>query len=218
MAKPKGNRGTRITVRVAKQPDTSATLARYGASAGFRARYSGKSTTDLLSKAIANFSAVWSGAASASRYSDGTFNVLYTATKIAVAKAERCYWAVELVFKKRLASKIPAFMIYSCDVSGKYVNYTKGWKSKKALVHPKQYDYCHSLSTRARADGLDYLIVPSARKFGGCCVPILEERASKVRSALQSFDLCWDAKKRLPYVDDGTRRKYVTIDKVYEML
>jgi hypothetical protein len=218
MTKPKGSRGSKTTVRVAKQPDKTAMLARYGASTGFRIRYGGKSSTDLLSMAIANFSSVWIGPAGASRYSDGTFSVLYTATKPEVAMAERCYWAVELVFKKRIVSKISGFMLYSCDVSGKYINYTKGWKSKKALVHPKNYNYCRGLSSLAKARDFDYLIVPSARKLGGCCVPVLREKASKVRNALQSFDLCWDTKRRMPYVDSGSRRQYIKIDEVYGML
>jgi len=218
MAMNKRKRHTRTTVRVAKQPDKAATLARYGASSAFLKRAAGKPTIDLLSKAIANFSAVWSGSGNASRYSDGSFRVLYTATKLEVAKAERCHWVIELVFKTRVANRVAGFMSYACDVSGNYLNYTKSWKAKKEIVHPTKYTYCQNLAARARAAGVDYLLVPSARKYGGCCVPVFRRPASKVRGALQSFDVCWDRKKKMAFIEDGTKREYVVIDKVYNMV
>jgi len=208
------------TVRCAQGSTKSRSLARFGASPRLIARKVGAATATFLSKAAENFEAVWRGKRrrSPSRYSDGSYRVLYTATKPEVAKAERFYRLIEW-FKTSGMSYASDFFVYSCTARGKCINLTKNWKKNKKLVHPKKYDYCRSLGEQARKSGVDYLVVPSARKLGGCCVPIFKRTSAAVTAGSASFDVHWDRGARKCYtVNAKGKRQYTTIDRVFSLV
>jgi RES domain-containing protein len=209
-----------ITVRCAQASKKGRSLTKYGASSRFIARKIGAAKATFLAKAVENFEAVWRGKhrLSPSRYSDGSYRVLYTATKPEVAKAERFYRLIEW-FKTSGTPSVSDFFIYSCNVKGKCINFTKNWKKNKKLVHPKKYDYCQSLGERARKSGADYILVPSARKLGGCCVPIFTKGSVAVTNGSASFDVHWDKSVRKCYTVNVKRaRQYTAIDKVFGLV
>jgi hypothetical protein len=211
-------------VRCALHQDRAGTLAKLGASEDLVASSTSAANAARIAKAVQNFSSVWEQPskvekAKPSRYSDGSYNVLYTATHDETAKAERLHWAAEYVFKPKLGERIFGFFLYTCRVKGKCLDYTKGWKRRrKEMVHPTDYSYCHGIARKAVSDGIDYLIVPSARKLGGYCVPIFNKKACKIVAEQKLFDVYWDAKKSMPYTEEGKVNRYVKIDIVYDLV
>lgn len=209
----------KVTFRCVQANKKTTTLRRYTTSSGFTRRRAGALARTSLLKAIENFSFVWRRKKiGSSRYSDGSYAVLYTATKPEVAKIERFYWLAEAVFKKTRQREVDDFLVYSCRVGGKYLNYTRNWKKNKLLVHPTNYDYCQRLAKRSRDAGVDFLIVPSARKLGGCCVPVFNESEVEIKSATPLFKVFWDERTQRCYTLSGKKPQYVTIDPVYRMV
>jgi RES domain len=211
-------RKVKTTIRCALASDKGATLGRFGASARFVKRRASLAAKTLLQAAVENFQRVWRGQSGVSRYSDGSYPVLYTATKAEVAKAERCYWLIETVFKKTSVSEVDNFFLYSCAVAGKCFDYTRNWKKNKNLVHPTDYKYCHELARRSLDAGAEFLIVPSARKLGGCCVPIFKKGTAKVHAGMPTFKVFWNARTRKCYTLLGGKPRYIGIDPVYRMV
>jgi hypothetical protein len=208
------------TVRCAQGSRKSRTLGRFGATPRFIARKGGAATATFLAKALENFEAVWRARRRRfpSRYSNGSYHVLYTATKSEVAKAERFYRLAEWFRTSGILSSSD-FFIYSCTAKGKYMNLTKSWKKNKMLVHPKKYDYCQSIGERARKSGADYLLVPSARKLGGCCVPIFTKSSTLVTTSSAPFEVFWDRGARQCYtLTSKGKRQYVSIDRVFSLI
>ncbi len=208
----------KATVRCAQGSRKVRSLARFGATPRFIARKGGAATATRLAKAIDNFSSAWRGKVRPSRYTDGSYRVLYTATKPEVAKAERFFWLIKW-FRASGKREAEDFFIYSCSAEGNCINFTRNWKKSKNLVHPSNYRYCRSIGDRSRRSGADFLIVPSARKLGGCCVPIFTRASAKVGAGSASFNVYWDARARKCYtLDVRGRRQYTTIDRVFSLI
>jgi len=172
----------------------------------------------MIAMAQQNFLSIWFDPQGVSRYSDGTFNILYTATERECAETERCYWAVECFLKSGTVSDLKGFFMYTCDITGRHTDYTKNWRKNKKLVHPTNYTYCHQLGHRALTRGVDYLLVPSARKFRGHCIPVFKQGSGRVKRVVDAFDFGWDAKAQKAFIKKGKVRRYVTIDDVYARL
>ena len=64
--------------------------------------------------------------------------------------------------------------------------------------------------------GADYILVPSARKLNGQCVPVFKCAVARVDSVLKAFDVFWDGTNA--YIDDGVERDCVVIDNVYGII
>jgi len=208
-----------IAVRCALQEDSAAWLARYGASAALIARHGGLRATDLISRALANFAYVWTTKARRrSRYCDGSFNVLYTATRPHVAKAERVHWLVEAVFKRTKKLAKPKLMTYSCKITGLYDDYMKDWTDKKQFVHPTRYDFCQGVARASVDGGSSHIIVPSARKVRGRCVPVFDRAHVTVFEAIEGFQVAWDPKRKQAYIPRGARKTYIAVDRVFELI
>lgn len=208
---------SRRTIRCALH-ESSAWDQRYGASAHYSARR-GVTPSSVLAKAVANFSVVWARKSkNASRYSDGTYNVLYTATKPAVAKSERVHWLVELVFKKAKVTSVKGFLAYACDVTGSHLSFLRGWKGNRQIVHPTDYKYCHSIARTARAKGASHILVPSARRLGGCCVPVFDAKSAVVVDVLEEFRVEWDPMRKKAFIPKSKGREYVRIDEVFRLV
>lgn len=208
-------------MRCALYQDKAGLLSRMGTSRNLAESSTSPANLANLARATENFRSVWEqpasvGRAQPSRYSDGVFNVLYTATTNEVAMAERLHWAVERVFKVEVTSQIRNFFLYTCHIKGKCLDYTRNWKnSRREMVHPTDYSHCHAVARDALDRGADYLIVPSARKLDGCCVPVFNRDACTIVAEQNTFDVSWDSKKGMPYTHDGKAQRYVKIDEVY---
>ena len=108
------------------------------------------------------------------RFSDGAHPVLYTALEWETAGQEYSYWAPTLYgdgsgtpFRVRLH-------LISCHFEGA----TKDVRPVQAdypWLTASTYDECQKLGAAAKAEGLDGLLSPSARRSGGTTVPIFSQ-------------------------------------------
>jgi len=170
-------------------------------------------------RALANFEEAWQEKQrSATRFSDGSFCVLYMATTEATARAERCHWLKELAFNDGLTEIVRNVFFYRCRLKGTISDQIQEWQTKAWLVHPTDYTRCNDLARESRSAGVDFMSVPSARKLNGCCIPVFNRDAAAVASANEGFEVHWDSAQKIMYWRNGRARQYVRIDNVYALV
>lgn len=198
---------------------TSTTLTRYGASSGFIASSSFVSAAaDLLIAAEENVERLWGLPPSWGRYSDGAHRVLYTAASPTVAVAERTHWAIEVIFRSsRSTISIAGFAVFSCKVIRSGKSYMRGWRLNKMLVHPSDYGLCQRIGSDERNLGTPYIVVPSARRRKGRCVPVFRRNVVTPERVLSTFAIEWDRPKDMAFRVVRGRRYDVKIDPVFSL-
>lgn len=210
----------RLVYRCTKLTISGATAARYGASPATQAALGGVSDeAAMLVAAASSLDRVWSETPNWTRYSDGSFPVLYAAKTPAVAISERSHWAIEVIFKKVTAPPpIKEMTVLACKAHTHGKSLMRGWKSNKMLVHPTDYRVCHDYGARAVLDGTKMLVVPSARHLDGVCTPIFQPKVLTLESLVSTFDLEWDAALSQAFRRVRGRKYYVRIDPVYSLV
>ena len=177
---------TRATFRAAAGAEKSDLIAKFGS------LLSG--LDERVAQSLLNFERVWKSTSKGkSRYSNGSFPVLYTAATENVALVEKGHWVTE-IFLKPIGTSItlPPYCIYRVKVQGAFDEYSIG--SDLRIVHPTDYTYCIELGKKAVRDGRAYLVVPSARVNGGVCVLVFErDFASVDEVSVDTFEYIWDA-------------------------
>ena len=108
------------------------------------------------------------------RFSDGTFPVLYGAIEVQTAEAE-----VENWFRKHVGTHART-AFYVC-IGYRFRGKVKDLRPKKtewpALTNDKDYRFCNELGAEAVATSLDGLLAPSVRNDGGTNLPAFARRA-----------------------------------------
>ena len=109
-----------------------------------------------------------------SRFTDGSFPVLYTALEIETAQAEVAYW-----FRKVNGIEFSAAAYYRkmrCNFDGAVVDLRPEAKANPYLVSigDEGYSSCRSVSLAALERDIEGLLTYSARKPGGTCLPIFK--------------------------------------------
>lgn len=108
------------------------------------------------------------------RFSDGTFPVLYGAIEAQTAEAEVEHW-----FRKHVGTH--ARTAFYVRIRYRFSGKVKDLRPKKtawpALTNEKDYRFCNDLGADAVAAGLDGLLAPSARNDGGTNLPAFVRRA-----------------------------------------
>lgn len=111
------------------------------------------------------------GPARTTRYSDGSFAVFYAAVEADTAKAEIRHHA------SRCGAQNIRHIVFACNFTG----YAKDLRSKvkqwPGLMNDTDYRFCNRVGAEAHADGLDGLLVPSARRAAGANVPVFRRPA-----------------------------------------
>ena len=112
-------------------------------------------------------------AKSASRFTDGTIPVFYTALEVETAQAEKAHWL-------KRADGAVKFQLVAIDFLGAH-------KDLRALepipmyltaeASAGAYQACLTITIEAVADQLDGFQTPSVRYRGGSCFPILTRRS-----------------------------------------
>ncbi len=105
-----------------------------------------------------------------SRYSDGSFPVLYTALEESTAEAEARHW-FPTVMGNPSTSRTGHYLCFSCSFDGM----TKDLRLKHSEWHEltqENYDFCNKLGKEAIEEELDAFLSPSARKVNGTTVPV----------------------------------------------
>jgi RES domain len=118
-----------------------------------------------------------------SRYTDGGWPVLYTATADLTAICEVGYHARKAWQAARTSGSgvgrnyhQTKKLLYALDIDCMKQTVVP---PDSRLTDPSDYSYCHSVARVARASGSTSLSVPSARHFRGICVPVLSHGAVK---------------------------------------
>ena len=107
----------------------------------------------------------------ATRFSDGSFPVLYCSLEPETARAEVQYW-----FSKFSGRPVRRRSAYYQQISCSFEGATKDLRPKLAawpdLTHPDDYTFCNRLGAEAVQLELDGLLTPSARRVNGVNLPI----------------------------------------------
>lgn len=110
------------------------------------------------------------------RFSDGSFPVFYSALEPETAKAEVAHWfRRDYVGTPRRIRKA-YYQRFRCVFEGLEKDLRPKADDWPDLVHPTDYSFCNQLGMEAREEGVDGLIVPSARHAGDN-LPIFIRRA-----------------------------------------
>ena len=106
------------------------------------------------------------------RFSDGSFPVLYASKEAQTAKAEIMH-----SFGRRFSGR-PAgmrrvwYMRYTFEFVGEVKDLRPKLAEWPALIHDSDYGFCNKLGSEAKAAALHGLLAPSARNEGGTNLPI----------------------------------------------
>ena len=149
---------------------------------------------ERVAQSLLNFERVWNSASKGrSRYSNGSFPVLYTAASESVAFVEKGHWVTEIILKPiGMSITLPPYYLFQVKVEGTFDQYEID--NDLRIVHPTDYSFCNELGEKAVRDGRAYLVVPSARVNGGVCVPVFRRDLSSVDEvSVDTFEYIWDA-------------------------
>lgn len=119
--------------------------------------------------------------ANATRFSDGSFPVLYGAVEPRTAEAEARHWFSKHVSGKPAGERTVWYTRFTYRFSVKVKDLRPKQLKWPDLTHDNDYEFCNKLGAEAVATGLDGLVAPSARNKGGANLPAF------ARGAVNSF-------------------------------
>ena len=164
---------TETTFRIALAPPPDNALSSYG----LPSSTTSGGTIDLMAAAFANADYVLGSSKSVSRYSTGDWPVLYTATSVDTAIAEKGYGVNRGIFSKNVRPDEVECLEYTVSFEGVGLSVIDAVATNPQLVHPTDYRYCWSVAKDARDNKVDFLIVPSARRIGGVNINLFHKTA-----------------------------------------
>ncbi|MDO6962971.1 RES family NAD+ phosphorylase [Rhizobium alvei] len=200
------------TVRIALAPMPVNALSSYGLPGSSQAGGS----VDLMTAAFSNAEYVLGGSKSASRYSNGEWPVLYTATSVDTAVSEKGYWVYTSIFSKSARPTEVECIEYQVTFEGVGLSLVNAVADKPELVHPTDYSYCWRVAKEAREKNIDFLFAPSARRKGGVNVNLFRKTAVfEIGSCAAGSFLLGDGGV-IKYISNSTRCDLV-IDDVFSL-
>lgn len=127
------------------------------------------------------------GSFGVSRYSNGSWPVLYTATEDETSLHEVAYHAKrEWLAGMRVGLPIPNYR--TCKKLVYVVQVDASSQKIESMADPKlvadDYIHCHSIAASAKAAGFESLRVPSARRRNGVCIPVFEKSSTRPKTNL----------------------------------
>lgn len=194
-------------------------------------RYSFTSTVSALNERIReinlvndNINFVWKkkNDYGVSRFSDGTWPVLYTAADEITAVTEVFHHLYEA---KRIAGNLQDddswdLLIFSISFSGKCANISVP-PGNADILHPKKemYSHGHKLAKEKKDEGYDAIKIRSARRLTGTCYPIFTKSSANLNPGIQvKACLKWSGKTKKAVIDINSEEINVKIDDVYSSL
>ena len=113
---------------------------------------------------------------SPSRFSDGSFPVLYTSLEAETAEAES-----RNSFPKRIGSpteqRVAYFSLFSCTFDGAEIDLRPKIADWPDLIHDDDYSFCNRIGAEAKRLELDGLVTWSVRRKVGANVPVFSRKA-----------------------------------------
>lgn len=113
----------------------------------------------------------------ATRFSDGSFPVLYGAVEAQTAEAEAKHWFSKQVSGKPAHARTAWYTRFTYRFIGKVKDLRPKQAAWPALTHDNDYTFCNRLGLEAVTAGLDGLMAPSARNDGGTNLPVFARKA-----------------------------------------
>lgn len=110
------------------------------------------------------------------RYSDGSFAVFYSSLATETAAAEVAYWYRREYVGRPRKTRTAYYQGFHCTFEGLEKDLRSKVSEWHDLVHDRDYSFCNRLGAEAKKDGLDGLVVPSAR-HEGANMPIFVRQA-----------------------------------------
>lgn len=125
-----------------------------------------------------------------SRFSDGSFPVLYGALETETTDAEILYW-----FPKRFPGSGPIRVYYDrlkYDFNGNIKDLRTMQKKWAKLTHDNDYRFCNKLGTEAIREKIDGFFTPSVRRKNGTNVPIFTRESIRDPRVIATVSLTRD--------------------------
>ena len=113
----------------------------------------------------------------ATRFSDGSFPVLYGALEAHTAEAETQYWFSKRFVGKPTHARMTWYMRFTYHFNGIVKDLRPKQTEWPNLTHDNDYQFCNRLGTEAVATDLDGLLAPSVRNEGGTNLPVFARQA-----------------------------------------
>ena len=113
----------------------------------------------------------------ATRFSDGSFPVLYGSTDTATAATEVKHWFSKQVSGKPAHARTAFYVRFAYRFDGDVKDLRAKQTEWLDLRHDYDYQFCNRLGAEAVAAGLDGLLAPSVRNVGGTNLPVFARQA-----------------------------------------
>ena len=113
----------------------------------------------------------------ATRFSDGSFPVLYGSMEASTAEAEVKHWFSKQVSGKPARARKAWYMRFTYRFNGSLKDLRPKQTEWPDLMHDTNYEFCNQLGAEAMAMGLDGLLAPSARNANGTNLPAFARQA-----------------------------------------
>ena len=151
------------------------------------------------------------------RYGDGTFNVLYTATAKATALREVARWVKQEREEHSALNRSAPIKLGLYDVAlhvSSHLDLTEPKPIDVRLVHPDDYEFTQDLAANNKRE-YPVFFAPSARDRLGICVPSFEKASGKQGDLAQTFILYYDAASEEFITDIDGQKTVIDIHDVY---
>ncbi|HLQ26264.1 MAG TPA: RES family NAD+ phosphorylase [Acidiferrobacterales bacterium] len=111
-----------------------------------------------------------------SRYSDGSYCVFYSALEPETAEAEVKFRQIKRAIGNARNQRTVYYLLFSCQFSGSCKD-LRPFLGDFPFLTADNYTECNELGLEAVGEGLDGLVVPSARRLEGTCLPVFKRPA-----------------------------------------
>lgn len=121
--------------------------------------------------------------ACASRFSDGSFGVWYSALDEQTTISETLYWTYKLWKKDIEQAKNPYITdrkVFKAKIKTTKLSNLIPYSSQfPDLLHKENYNFCRTIGKKAKQNAIEALLTLSVRHEGGKCMPIFVPEAIK---------------------------------------
>ena len=139
-----------------------------------------------------------------SRFSDGSFGVLYAGNVFEVALLETVYHHQRFMARTREAPGWTSqFREILLTIDARMHDLRKPNPDHSKALDPNDYTFSQMIAAQLRAEGSDGLVYPSARHSGGECVGLFYPDLAKNATQGRHLDYRWDGTKVDLYRDPG---------------
>ena len=132
----------------------------------------------------------------ATRFSNGSFPVLYGSLEVQTAEAEVKHWFSKQISGRPTHVRTAWYMRFTYRFRGNVKDLRPKQTEWPALTHDHDYGFCNELGVEAADAGLDGLLVPSARNEGGTNLPAFARQAVSNFSEGEFVAITYDPQTR----------------------